>query len=55
VNGGEKKGTATEVIKEQAKVLGQQMDVTNSVCKNWCVFYEDGCLLGCCAMYSGRY
>jgi hypothetical protein len=34
-----KNGTAAdEVIKEQAKVTGQQMSVTNSVHQNWYVF-----------------
>jgi urease gamma subunit len=34
-----KNGTETdEVMKEQAKVLGQQMNVTNFVHKKWYVF-----------------
>jgi hypothetical protein len=33
-----KKGTASDgVIKEQRKLIGQQMSVTNFVCKNWYV------------------
>jgi hypothetical protein len=36
-----KNGTATDgVIKEQAKIIGQQMSVTNFVQKIWYVFFS---------------